>query len=97
MGKEQGDGLPAPTYYRHESFADLRPAYVPADHVNLKARGWIEVPQEESPAGGEDAQAADEAPEDRAGVRPAGSQRREAARVVPGQPVAAPADGGSSV
>lgn len=73
MGKEQGDELPDPVYYQREINGETvtRPAYVPADHVNLRAHGWTQA--EETPET-EPAPAEDE--------RPAGSQPRERARVV---------------
>lgn len=74
MGIPQGDGLGEPVYYSHPDHADLRPAFVPADHVNFKARGWAPVETELVEAEPETASEETE--------RPAGSQRRETARVV---------------
>lgn len=83
MGKPQGDGLPDPVYYEREVDGETvrRPAYTPADHVNLKAHGWVEASSQETterPAAHE-----------QAGVeRRAGSQPRASAK-----PVASPAAG----
>jgi len=91
MGKPQGDGLPEPTYYEREVDGEIvqRPAYVPADHVNLTARGWVPVATQEAaerPAEAEVAQPG----------RPAGSRERAQARVVPAPPAAAGEAGGSN-
>jgi hypothetical protein len=77
MGKPQGDGLPEPTYYQREveGVTVLRPAYVPADHVNLQAHGWRVADQQET--------AEEPAAAELEAERPAGSPRRERARVIP--------------
>ena len=92
MGKPQGDGLPDPVYYEREVDGETvqRPAYTPTDHVNLTARGWVPVATQEAAERPADAEVAE-------GEKPAGSQRRAAARVVPGSPVAAGEAGASSV
>lgn len=44
MGREQGDHLPKnPELYVGEVNGEVqeRPAYTPADHVNLRAAGWV--------------------------------------------------------
>lgn len=75
MGKEQGDELPDPVYYQREINGETvtRPAYVPADHVNLRAHGWTQTEEAAEPA-------TEPAPAE--GERLAGSQPRERARVV---------------
>lgn len=88
MGKPQGDHLPQATIYVREVNGELveRPAYTPADHVNLKAHGWVTTEEHQNrQASGQTA------------ARHGGSQRREAARVVPQRAAEAPADGPSSV
>jgi hypothetical protein len=76
MGKPQGDGLPEPTYYEREVNGETvsRPAYVPADHVNLQAHGWRRSEQQETTERPADVELETE--------RPAGSPRRERARVI---------------
>lgn len=80
MGKPQGDYLTEPTYYVREIDGEVvtRPAYTPADHVNLKAAGWVEQQQQAAVTD----------------ARRGGSPQRERAQVVPTAPAApAGADG----
>jgi hypothetical protein len=56
LGREQGDFLEEPVVYTRTVDGEVseRPAYTPADHVNLQARGWVkknaEQPKATAPA-----------------------------------------------
>lgn len=86
MGKPQGDELPDPVHYTREVDGETvtRPAYTPADHVNLQARGWTL----------QDKTADD--PHAEAVAKRVGSQRREHARPAPSAPHAGEPGTGAS-
>lgn len=91
MGKPQGDDLPDAAIYEREIDGETyqRPAYVPEDHVNLRARAWTMVSGEVPEAVASGAVAAVEEPAEKR----AGSHKRATAQVVPSHPGAADAGG----